>query len=163
MARTPLPQVNRLLVRRRQSVKLACGGVSPYMGETPQPHALDAMMLNPFLWLILTVIDLYFYIILATVVLSWLVAFNVVNARSDEQSAFVHLFTNRWLWAALGMSLGLQALVLYIPALQRAFGTMALSAGDWLRCVMVASTVLWLREASKLIARGIDRRAAAAS
>ena len=39
-------------------------------------------MLNPFLWLILTVIDIYFWIILATVILSWLVAFNVVNASN---------------------------------------------------------------------------------
>ena len=83
--------------------------------------------------------------------------FNVVNARSDEQSAFVHLFTNRWVWAALGMSLVLQALVLYVPALQRAFGTVALSAGDWLRCAAVASTVLWLREAGKLVSRLRDR------
>ncbi len=37
------------------------------------------MMMNPFLWLILTIIDIYFWIILATVILSWLVAFNVVN------------------------------------------------------------------------------------
>ena len=37
------------------------------------------MMMNPFLWLILTIIDVYFWIILATVILSWLVAFNVVN------------------------------------------------------------------------------------
>lgn len=37
------------------------------------------MMMNPFLWLILTIIDLYFWVILATVILSWLVAFNVVN------------------------------------------------------------------------------------
>ena len=40
-------------------------------------------MINPFLWLILTVIDIYFWIILATVILSWLVAFNVVN-RSNS-------------------------------------------------------------------------------
>jgi YggT family protein len=40
-------------------------------------------MLNPFLWLILTIIDLYFWVILATVILSWLVAFNVVN-RSNS-------------------------------------------------------------------------------
>ena len=40
------------------------------------------MMMNPFLWLILTVIDLYFWVILATVVLSWLVAFNVINASN---------------------------------------------------------------------------------
>ena len=37
------------------------------------------MSMNPFLWLILTVIDIYFWIILAMVVLSWLVGFNVVN------------------------------------------------------------------------------------
>ena len=30
--------------------------------------------------------------------------FNVVNARSDERSAFVHLFTNRWLWGAVAGS-----------------------------------------------------------
>lgn len=40
-------------------------------------------MINPFLWLILTVIDLYFWIILATVILSWLVAFNIVNPSNN--------------------------------------------------------------------------------
>ena len=40
------------------------------------------MMMNPILWLILTVIDLYFWVILATVILSWLVAFNVINASN---------------------------------------------------------------------------------
>jgi P-type Ca2+ transporter type 2C len=79
--------------------------------------------------------------------------FNVLNARSDERSAFAHLFTNRWLWGALGLSLALQLLVLYVPVMQRAFGTVGLSAGDWLRCVAVASSVLWLREASKVVTR----------
>jgi len=79
--------------------------------------------------------------------------FNVVNARSDEQSAFVHLFTNGWLWAAIGGSVALQVFVVYVPFLQRAFGTTALSGGDWLFSVAVASSVLWLREASKAIAR----------
>jgi Ca2+-transporting ATPase len=77
--------------------------------------------------------------------------FNVVNARSDERSALVHLFTNPWLWAAIGGSIALQALVVYVPFLQRAFGTAALSGEDWLLCAAVASSVLWLREASKLI------------
>ena len=76
--------------------------------------------------------------------------FNVVNARSDERSAFAHLFTNRWLWAAIALSLALQVAVVYVPFLQRAFGTVGLSGGDWLRCVAVASSVLWLREISKL-------------
>jgi len=79
--------------------------------------------------------------------------FNVINARSDEQSAFVHLFTNGWLWAAVLLSVLLQFLVVYTPVLQRAFGTVALSGGDWLFCMAVASSVLWLREVSKLIGR----------
>ncbi len=79
--------------------------------------------------------------------------FNVVNARSDERSAFVHLFTNRWLWTAVGGSLALQLLVVYVPFLQRAFGTVGLSTGDWAFCVAVASVVLWAREGSKLIVR----------
>jgi YggT family protein len=37
------------------------------------------MSMNPFLWLILTIINIYFWIILASVILSWLIAFNVVN------------------------------------------------------------------------------------
>ena len=40
------------------------------------------MMMNPFLWLILTILDVYFWIILATVVMSWLVAFGVINASN---------------------------------------------------------------------------------
>ena len=79
--------------------------------------------------------------------------FNVLNARSDEQSAFAHLFMNGWLWAAVGVSVGLQVLVVYLPFLQRAFNTSALNPGDWVFCVAVASSVLWLREASKAIRR----------
>jgi Ca2+-transporting ATPase len=79
--------------------------------------------------------------------------FNVVNARSDERSAFVHLFTNRWLWGAVAGSVALQVLVVYVPFLQRAFGTVGLTARDWTFSVAVASSVLWLREATKLIGR----------
>ncbi len=79
--------------------------------------------------------------------------FNVLNARSDERSAFVRLFTNGWLWAALGGSLALQLLVVYVPFLERAVGTVGLRGTGWLLCTAVASSVLWLREMSKLIAR----------
>jgi Ca2+-transporting ATPase len=78
-------------------------------------------------------------------------AFNVLNARSDDRSAFAHMFSNRWLWAALAASVALQVAVVYLPFLQNAFGTTALSARDWLFCFAVASCVLWLREASKML------------
>ena len=38
--------------------------------------------MNPFLWLIFTLIDIYIWILIASAVLSWLVAFNVVNTRN---------------------------------------------------------------------------------
>jgi YggT family protein len=38
--------------------------------------------MNPFLWLITTLIDLYIWILIASAVLSWLVVFNVVNTRN---------------------------------------------------------------------------------
>jgi Ca2+-transporting ATPase len=60
---------------------------------------------------------------------------------------------NHGLWGAIGASLALQVLVVYVPFLQRAFGTVALTAPDWALCIGIASTVLWLREGSKLIAR----------
>jgi P-type Ca2+ transporter type 2C len=83
--------------------------------------------------------------------------FNVPNARSDEKSAFRGLFRNPWLWGAILLSLLLQFLVVYAPFLQPAFGTVALNFGDWLLCAAVASSVLWLREASKLFTRGVVR------
>jgi P-type Ca2+ transporter type 2C len=79
--------------------------------------------------------------------------FNVLNARSDERSAFVHLFANGWLWAAIIGSTALQVLVVHLPMLQRAFGTVALSGADWAFCVVVASLVLWVRELSKALRR----------
>ncbi|MFO1132049.1 MAG: YggT family protein [Hyphomicrobiales bacterium] len=35
--------------------------------------------MNPILWLVHTVINVYFWIILAMVIMSWLVAFGIVN------------------------------------------------------------------------------------
>jgi YggT family protein len=39
--------------------------------------------MNPFLWLVTTLITLYIWIIIASAVLSWLVAFNVVNSNNS--------------------------------------------------------------------------------
>lgn len=84
--------------------------------------------------------------------------FNVLNARGEEQSAFKGLFTNQWLWAAIGLSLALQMAVIYTPFLQRAFSTVSLNFADWVRCTMVASSVLWLRELSKVVTRATNNR-----
>jgi len=83
--------------------------------------------------------------------------FNVFNARSDERSAFSELFHNPWLWGALVLSVLLQVVVVHAPFLQPAFGTVGLSLSDWFLCAAVASSVLWLREASKFFVRSISR------
>ena len=84
--------------------------------------------------------------------------FNVFNARSDERSALTGLFGNPWLGAAVAGSLILHVGVIYVPFLQQAFSTQALTGADWLRCALFASSVLWLREIAKAVNRWRDRR-----
>jgi P-type Ca2+ transporter type 2C len=79
--------------------------------------------------------------------------FNCLNSRSERDSAFRGLFGNRLLWAAIGLSLGLQVLVVHVPLLNRAFATAPLSAGDWALCTAMASSVLWADELKKLLVR----------
>ncbi len=83
---------------------------------------------------------------------------DVFCIRSDEQSALHGLFRNAWLWLAVAVGLALQAAVIYLPALQRAFGTVPLDAGDWLLCAAAASTIVLAREAGKAWWRAADRR-----
>jgi Ca2+-transporting ATPase len=52
----------------------------------------------------------------------------------------------------------LQVAVIYVPFLQQAFSTVSLSLGDWLRCLAMASSVLWLRELSKIFIRAADNK-----
>ncbi len=46
--------------------------------------------MHPFIWLIDTILNIYFWIILATVIMSWLVAFGVINGSNPyvRQVAF---------------------------------------------------------------------------
>src|SRR5690606_8781637 len=57
--------------------------------------------------------------------------YNCFNARSERVSAFRHLFTNRILWIAIGVSVGLQAAVVYTPFLRDAFDTTPIGPADW--------------------------------
>jgi Ca2+-transporting ATPase len=79
--------------------------------------------------------------------------FNVLNARSQRQSAFHHLLRNRWLWLAVAVSVVLHVAVVYVPVLQEAFATVPLTAADWLVCVGAGSVVLWASELRKLLRR----------
>jgi magnesium-transporting ATPase (P-type) len=82
--------------------------------------------------------------------------FNCFNARSDRTSAFHRLFTNPLLWAAVALSVVLQAAVVHVPVLNEAFETTPLDPVDWLICVALASAVLWADEAKKMFGRKMD-------
>lgn len=75
--------------------------------------------------------------------------FNCFNARSETTSAFTHLFVNRWLWAAIGLSVLLQVAVVNFGPLNVAFGTVPLPLEQWLVCGAMGSSVLWLGEIRK--------------
>ena len=89
--------------------------------------------------------------------------FNTFNARSDRVSAFHKMFTNGYLWAAIGLSLALQVAVVELHFLNEAFGTHPLPGSDWLICIGLASGVLWAAEAKKLLGRVLRRSRSAAS
>ncbi|MEO9340334.1 HAD-IC family P-type ATPase [Mesorhizobium sp. SB112] len=75
--------------------------------------------------------------------------FNCFNARFETTSAFSHLFVNRWLWAAIGLSVLLQIAVVNFGPLNVAFGTVPLPLEQWLVCIAIGSSVLWFGEIRK--------------
>ena len=58
--------------------------------------------------------------------------FHAFNVRSQKRSAFTdRLFTNGWLWAAVGICLILQAAAVYVPLLQEVLRTVPPTLLDW--------------------------------
>jgi len=79
--------------------------------------------------------------------------FNVFNSRSEHASAFHRLCANRWLLGAVLLGVVLQVGVVHIPFMNTAFGTTPLTREQWILCVVMASAVLWVEEARKLVWR----------
>jgi Ca2+-transporting ATPase len=79
--------------------------------------------------------------------------------RSERHSVLRAPFANRWLNLAVLWELALLGLVVYLPFLQGAFGTVALSADDVVLVLLCAVTILPVLEAGKwLVRRGVFDR-----
>ena len=90
------------------------------------------------------------------VVCQW---FNALNCRSSHQSVFhMNLFRNRWLLGGLLLGNLLQVLVIYTPGLNRVFHTVPIPLADFFIIGAVASIVLWVEEARKLVVRHLAHR-----
>lgn len=81
--------------------------------------------------------------------------FNILNARNETHSVFnARTFSNWRLWAALGGAGFFQVLVTVVDPLQELFNVTSISLVQWLICAAVASSVVFVEEARKLLVRG---------
>ncbi|MFW6180153.1 MAG: cation-translocating P-type ATPase, partial [Spirochaetota bacterium] len=79
--------------------------------------------------------------------------FRAFNARSDERTVFsLGIGRNPWLMAGVGTAVVLQAAVLYLPFLQRAFSTVALGLQGWGIALAAGGSLFLVEELRKLAA-----------
>jgi Ca2+-transporting ATPase len=84
--------------------------------------------------------------------------FKAYNFRSDRHSVLNKPFANKWLnWAILAELL-VMFVIVYLPCLQRPFGTYSLPFVDWVIVVVLAFSVSPVLEAVKWVERRIYRR-----
>jgi Ca2+-transporting ATPase len=79
--------------------------------------------------------------------------FKAYSFRSERRPILVRPFANPWLNLAVAWELGLLMLVLYVPFLERAFGTYPISATDWLILAGAALTIVPVLEIAKWMVR----------
>ncbi|HWS54569.1 MAG TPA: cation transporting ATPase C-terminal domain-containing protein, partial [Pyrinomonadaceae bacterium] len=75
--------------------------------------------------------------------------FKAYNFRSDRHSVLRRPFANKWLNLAIVWELVMLALILYVPLLERVFGTYGLTWTDWFVIVAAALTVSPVLELAK--------------
>jgi Ca2+-transporting ATPase len=79
--------------------------------------------------------------------------FKAYNYRSDRLSVLHRPFANKWLNLAVGWELVLIVLILYVPFLQKLFGTFPLSPLDWAIIGGAALTIVPVLELAKWLER----------
>jgi magnesium-transporting ATPase (P-type) len=84
---------------------------------------------------------------------------NLFTQRTEQTSVFhIGLFSNRLVWVGIVTELTLVMLIIYVPFLQRLFGTAAFSLQNWLFLFAWTPSLLVADEARKALARRKRRR-----
>jgi Ca2+-transporting ATPase len=109
--------------------------------------------LGLFTWLLRTGRPLEEAMAITFVCLVLIQFFNAYNYRSDRFSVLRRPFANRWLNLAVAWELGLLALVIYLPLLQRALGTFEFTWRDWALPAALAFTIVPVLEVVKWMKR----------
>jgi YggT family protein len=91
------------------------------------------MGVNPIIWLTITVIDIYVWFVIAGVILSWLVTFDVINLRNQ----FVYMIYDVLIRVT---EPALKPIRRFMPRMQIDFSPIILIVGLY----FIRYTVLWL-------------------
>lgn len=82
--------------------------------------------------------------------------FNAYNCRHESMSIFkMKFFENKFLLWATSVSVVLQIVAVYLPFMQKILRTTAISLGEWLICIAVGSSIIFVEEIRKLFYRKI--------
>ncbi len=101
----------------------------------------------------------YWAMTLAFTTLVMFQLYNVFACRSQRLSVFKIKTQNRSLWIAVISSFVLQLVVVYLPPMNFAFGTIPLSILDWILILAISATVIVTSEVFKWILRETEKRA----
>ncbi len=123
-----------------------------------------ALMLTGSVWLAVIILGLFQWALNSgrTIAEAMTMAFALLvvtefvkayNFRSDHLSALRGTFTNKWLNIAILWEILLLICLIYVPFLQVAFGTYALSLRDWSIIIVLAFSVTPVLETAKWVLR----------
>jgi P-type Ca2+ transporter type 2C len=83
---------------------------------------------------------------------------NVLACRTSKQSIFkTSLKTNKWIIVGIVAQLSILAFLVYVPLMQKFFGTTALSVTDWIFLISLALIVIFAEEIRKFFSRRFSK------
>lgn len=83
---------------------------------------------------------------------------NVLACRTTKQSIFkTSLATNKWILLGIVSQLSILSLLVYVPFLQKLFGTTALGVADWAFLALLPIVVVIAEEIRKFFARRLSK------
>jgi P-type Ca2+ transporter type 2C len=85
---------------------------------------------------------------------------NVLASRTSKQSIFkTSLKTNKWIIVGILSQLSILAFLVYVPLMQKFFGTTALGITDWIFLISLAMAVVFAEEIRKFFVRRFGKTA----
>lgn len=83
---------------------------------------------------------------------------NVLACRTSKVSLFKTSFkSNKWIWLGIAAQISIISILVYVPLMQRFFGTTALGLFDWAFLALLAVTVIFAEEIRKWFARRLSK------